>query len=139
LADLSPPESRHALTPEELRKSGAKFWSVWHGTDIIGCGALQELDAEHGEVKSMRTAVGYLRKGVAGRVLEEIIAEARNRGYRRLSLETGATAEFAPAHALYSKFGFRVCPPFNGYIEDPNSVFMTLELPSPDGESHHLE
>ena len=134
LADLSPPESRHALTLEELRKSGATFWSVWHGNDVIGCGALKELDAQHGEVKSMRTTAGYLRHGIASMVLERVIAEARRRGYRRLSLETGAAADFTPAHRLYSKHGFRACPPFNGYTEDPNSVFMTLELTAPSQE-----
>ena len=141
LAELSPPESNHALTLDELRESGAGFWSVWHGDCVVGCGALKELDAEHAEIKSMRTAAGYLRRGIAGMVLDRIIVEARKRGYQRLSLETGAAKEFGPARALYSKYGFRVCPPFNGYVEDPNSVFMTLELQvsteSPPGNRNH--
>jgi putative acetyltransferase len=128
LAEISPPESRHALNLEELRRPDVTFWSVWHKSEVIGCGALKELDAAHGEIKSMRTAPGYLRRGVASRILERIISEARGRGYRKLSLETGSMSYFEPAHRLYRKYGFRVCQPFNGYVEDPNSLFMTLEL-----------
>ena len=128
LAEISPPESRHALNLDELRKPEITFWSVWQGRDLVGCGALKELDAEHGEIKSMRTAAAHLRKGVGTLVLERIISEARRRGYRRLSLETGAMGYFMPAHRLYRKFGFEPCPPFNGYAEDPNSLFMTRKI-----------
>jgi putative acetyltransferase len=128
LAEVTPPESRHALNLDELRKPDITFWSVWHGQEVVGCGALKELDADHGEIKSMRTAAAHLRKGVASMLLKHIIAEAKRRGYRRLSLETGAMPYFKPAQSLYSKFGFRPCPPFAGYVEDPNSVFMTKEL-----------
>jgi len=128
LAEITPPESRHALNLDELRQPGVIFWSAWSGPDLVGCGALKELDPHHGEVKSMRTAKASLRKGVASKVLQQIISEAKRRGYRRLSLETGAMAPFEPARRLYSKFGFRPSGPFNGYIEDPNSSFMTLEL-----------
>lgn len=128
LAEITPPESRHALHLDELRQPAVTFWSVWQGNEVVGCGALKELDPEHGEVKSMRTAAHHLRKGVAAAVLQHIIAEAKRRGYRRLSLETGAAPWFAPAHSLYRKFGFINCLPFNGYLEDPNSLFMTREL-----------
>jgi len=124
----SPPESVHALPIEQLRKPGITFWSVWQGAELMGCGALKELDARHGEIKSMRTAEAHLRKGVAARLLEHIVAEAKRRAYRRLSLETGAPDAFAPARNLYARFGFEVCGPFGDYIEDPNSVFMTREL-----------
>ncbi len=128
LAEVSPPESRHALNLEELRKPGVTFWSAWVDNEIAGCGALKELNAQHGEVKSMRTAKAHLRKGVASMLLHEMIAEAKRRGYRRLSLETGSMAYFEPARQLYRKFGFKPCPPFIGYVEDPNSVFMAVEL-----------
>jgi len=128
MAGVSPPESRHALNLEGLRKPDITFWSVWQGHELVGCGALKELDATHGEIKSMRTAAAHLRKRVATRIVEHIIAEARRRGYRRLSLETGAMPYFAPAHKLYHKLGFRPCRPFAGYREDPNSVFMTREI-----------
>jgi putative acetyltransferase len=123
-----PPESRHALNLDGLRKPDITFWSVWQGHELAGCGALKQLDAEHGEVKSMRTAKAHLRQGVAGMLLERIISEAKRRGYRRLSLETGSMPYFEPARRLYRKFGFTICPPFAGYFEDPNSVFMTKEL-----------
>jgi putative acetyltransferase len=86
------------------------------------------LDPSHGEIKSMRTATPHLRKGVARHLLTHILSEARHRHYRRLSLETGSAAAFHPAHKLYETFGFTHCGPFNGYIEDAFSVFMTLEL-----------
>lgn len=128
MAAVSPPESRHALNLDGLRQPGITFWSVWEDGELAGCGALKELDAGHGEIKSMRVAKAHLRKGVATRMLSHLVAEARRRGYRRLSLETGSMAFFAPAHRLYAKSGFRRCGPFAGYREDPNSVFMTMEL-----------
>ena len=128
LASISPPESRHALNLDQLRQPEVTFWSVWDGPELVGCGALKELDPRHGEIKSMRTAAGHLRRGVASKVLRHIIAEAERRGYRRLSLETGATGHFKPAQNLYAKFGFEACGPFEGYVEDPNSVFLTKEL-----------
>ncbi|MEH7418135.1 GNAT family N-acetyltransferase [Neobacillus drentensis] len=124
----SPPESIHALGLDQLRKPEITFWSAWDGMELLGCGALKELDDQHGEVKSMRTSSKHLRKGVARRMLEHILDEARRRGYRRLSLETGSMAAFEPARRLYASFGFQYCEPFADYIEEPNSVFMTLEL-----------
>ena len=128
LATLSPPESMHALGIEALKKPDITFWSVWDGDELMGCGALKQLDPQHGELKSMRTAAAYLRKGMASRLLEHMIAEAKRRKYRRLSLETGARSDFKPAHGLYAKFGFQLCGPFGDYVEDPNSVFMTREI-----------
>jgi putative acetyltransferase len=128
LAEITPPESRHALNLDELRNPDVIFWSAWKGDQLVGCGALKELGPQHGEIKSMRTAQVFLRQGVAGLILQKIISEAKRRGYCRLSLETGAMEPFEPARRLYRKFGFTPCPPFAGYVEDPNSVFMTLEL-----------
>jgi len=125
---LSPPESIHALGLEKLRQPDITFWTVWEGAELLGCGALKELDASHGEIKSMRTAAAHLRKGVASVMLRHILDEAKRRGYRRLSLETGAAIAFEPARQLYARHGFVPCGPFGDYRPDPNSVFMTLEL-----------
>lgn len=124
----SPPESIHALDLAALRAPDLTFWSVWCGAELVGCGALKELDAGHGEVKSMRTATAHLRRGVGSAILAHIVAVATERGYRRLSLETGSAAAFAPARALYAGYGFETCGPFASYVLDPYSVFMTLEL-----------
>ncbi|WP_408009847.1 GNAT family N-acetyltransferase [Pseudalkalibacillus sp. A8] len=124
----SPPESIHALDLEALRKPEITFWSAWKEGELVGCGALKELDSQHGEIKSMRTSSSHLRKGAAKRILEHIIGEAKERGYRRLSLETGSMDAFVPARRLYENFGFQYCKPFADYIEDPNSMFMTKEL-----------
>ena len=128
MALVSPPESRHALDLDGLRKPGITFWTIWNGPHLAGCGALKELDKQHGEIKSMRTASAFLRKGVASQMLRHIIDEAKRRGYRRLSLETGSMEYFKPAQRLYESFGFTLCGPFSSYIEDPNSVFMIKEL-----------
>ncbi len=125
---VSPPESMHALDLEGLRKPEMTFWSVWDNRILIGCGALKELDAAHAEVKSMRTSSVYRKKGIASMLLKHIINEAKNRGYHRLSLETGSMAFFEPAQKLYLKFGFDYCAPFSEYKEDSNSVFMTKKL-----------
>jgi putative acetyltransferase len=124
----SPPESVHALALEGLRKPEITFWSVWQETELLGCGALKELDARHGEIKSMRTASVHLRKGVAAGLMRHIIEEARRRSYLQLSLETGSMDAFAPARSLYDRFGFRECGPFADYVEDPYSVFMTRKV-----------
>jgi putative acetyltransferase len=124
----SPPESVHALDIDALRRPEITFWTAWSGGDLLGCGALKELDVRHGEIKSMRTESKHLRKGVAKRLLEHIVSEAGRRGYRRISLETGSVAAFAPARRLYAGFGFAVCGPFADYVEDPYSVFMTRSL-----------
>ncbi len=128
MRQLSPPESIHALDLDELRRPEITFWTAWSGSALLGCGALKELDALHGEIKSMRTASVHRRNGVARAILAHIIEEARKRSYARLSLETGAMQAFEPARRLYASFGFSCCPPFAEYIEDSNSVFMTRML-----------
>ncbi len=124
----SPPESIHALGLEQLLKPEITFWTAWEDSQLLGCGALKNLQNQHGEIKSMRTASAHLRKGVAKRMLQHILTEAKQKGYRRLSLETGSQGAFAPARKLYESFGFQYCPPFADYRVDPNSVFMTLEI-----------
>ncbi|MGB6298025.1 MAG: GNAT family N-acetyltransferase [Rivularia sp. (in: cyanobacteria)] len=128
--EISPPESFHALDLEALRSPNITFWSAWEGSELIGCGALKELDSKSGEVKSMRTAKTHRRKGVASKILERIIKEAKRRGYNCLYLETGSFPEFACARALYIRYGFEFREPFAEYIDDPNSVFMIKKLTS---------
>ena len=128
MAQVSPPESRHALNLDGLRQPEITFWTIWNDSELAGCGALKQLDQDHGEIKSMRTAYKYQRQGVASTLLRHIIDQARRRGYRRLSLETGSMDYFRPARNLYAGFGFMTCGPFATYVQDSNSVFMTKEL-----------
>ena len=127
---LGPPESVHALDLDALRRPEITFWSAWEGDRLLGCAALKQLDPRHGEVKSMRTPEAHRRTGAGRALLNHVIAEARRRGYTRLSLETGTVAAFVPAHRLYESAGFVTTGPFAGYVEDVNSVFMTLVLAS---------
>ena len=126
--EVTPPESIHALDLERLRAPGIAAWTAWQQDTLVGCGALKQLDPSHGEIKSMHTARAYRGQGVGTAILRRLFEEARRRGYRRLSLETGSMAAFAPARALYQRHGFSFCAPFGDYREDPNSVFMTREL-----------
>jgi putative acetyltransferase len=128
MAEHSPPESIHALDLDKLRATDITFWTVWEHGELLGCGALKELDSLQGEIKSMRTAVTHLGKGVASVLVRHIIATAKERGYERLSLETGSGPAFEPAHSLYLKFGFEFCGPFADYRDDPFSRFMTLQM-----------
>lgn len=124
----SPPESVHALDLDKLRRPDVTFWVVREGEALLGCGALRQLDARHGEIKSMRTANAHRGRGVGASMLEHILAEARRRGYARLSLETGTPPAFDAARRLYARYGFVECGPFGDYVADPYSTFMALEL-----------
>lgn len=126
--ELSPPESVHALDVTALQRPDITFWSVREDHVLLGCGALKELDPCHGEVKSMRTPAALRRRGAGRAMLNHILAEARRRGYTRLSLETGPAQTFRAAHHLYESVGFRHCGPFGDYQPDPFSVFMTMDL-----------
>lgn len=122
------PGSAHALDLSGLRASDVAFWTGWDGDTLVAVGALKVLTPEHGEVKSMHTVQAARRRGFAGQMLRHIITEARARGMARLSLETGSWDYFKPAHALYQAHGFVPCGPFEGYVEDRNSLFLTLDL-----------
>jgi putative acetyltransferase len=129
MEEESPPESVHALGAEALRGADITFWCVWDGDELLGFGALKEIDATHGEIKSMRTAPAALRRGVGAAMLAHIVAAARDRGYKRLSLETGSTPAFDAAIALYARFGFAPCGAFADYRDDdPFSRFMSRAL-----------
>lgn len=112
----SPPESVHALDLEALRHPSITFWTAWDNDELLGCGALKQLSADHSELKSMRTASAHVRKGVARAILQ------------RISLETGTPAPFVAAQKLYTSEGFVECGPFANYVLDPYSLFMTKAL-----------
>ena len=131
LADMhrwSPPESVHAMPRDRLVRPDISFFTAWQGDEIAGCGALKQLEPDQGEVKSMRVAPPFLRQGVGEAILLHLMAEARARGYARLSLETGRPDEFAAARTLYSKHGFSACPPFGTYTDDGFSLCMSRAL-----------
>ena len=124
----SPKDSCHFLDFEGLKAPGVTFWSIWDKGELMGCGALKQHDTDLGEVKSMRTHADHLRKGAGAAMLVHIIASARERGLKQLSLETGSSPAFNAAHALYLRHGFTYCRAFADYKEDPFSRFMTLKL-----------
>ena len=126
--DTSPPESVHALDIDGLRHPSITFWSAWIGGELAGIGALKTIDADRGELKSMRVDDRFRGSGVGRAILRHIVAAARERGMKSLWLETGSTDEFLPARRLYESEGFTICGPFEGYTDDPFSVFMTREL-----------
>lgn len=128
MAELSPPQSIHALDLDALKHPRISFWSAWDEAELLGCGALKRLDDGHGEIKSMRTAGRHRRRGVAAAMLEHLLQEAARHGYRRLSLETGSMEGFEPARRLYARYGFDYCGPFADYRDDPHSVFMSKTL-----------
>lgn len=124
----SPPCSVHAMPIERLRAPDVTFYSAWAGERLAACGAIKQLGPAHGELKSMRADPQFRGRGAGKAVLHHLIAVARQRGYARLSLETGAPDQFLPARRLYAAHGFVECGPFGDYAEDPFSVFMTRDL-----------
>lgn len=123
--DSSPAESVHALAPDDLARDDVAFFTLRDGAAVLGMGALRRIDARHGEIKSMHIVAEARGRGLARLLLGHLLDQARAMGYARLSLETGIEPVFAPARALYHAAGFAICPPFQGYHADPNSVFMT--------------
>ena len=123
-----PPESCHALDVSGLKQPELSFWAMWEDDALLGVGALKDLGGGHGEVKSMHVAAAARGRGLGAAIIRHIIANARARGLKRLSLESGAIPYFLPARALYARHGFAECGPYQGYSDDPNSVFMTLDL-----------
>lgn len=130
-ATQSPRESIHALDIDGLKIPGLWFFGAWIGEQAVGCGALRELAPDHGELKSMHTLRERRGQGIGAHMVAHLLAVARKRGFRRVSLETGTTGGFAPARALYQRFGFRECPPFGQYGPDPFSVCLSLDLGEP--------
>ena len=130
----TPARNAHSLDSTGLRDPAVSFFSAWDGDALLGIGAIKQLDAGHAELKSMRTAPDQLRRGVARAILAHLIALARERGYARLSLETGTAPMFAPANTMYEAAGFVDCPPFGGYPASPHNRFMTLTLAPEQGE-----
>jgi putative acetyltransferase len=126
--ELSPPEQVFALDVSKLQAPNVSFWTVWEGDALLGCGALKALSATEGEIKSMRTPDKARRRGAGRAMLAHIVATARERGYHRVSLETGTHPAFGKAHRLYTSGGFEFCGPFGDYQENEHSVFMTLSL-----------
>jgi putative acetyltransferase len=125
------PGSAHALDLSGLRAPTISVWAAWMSGDLAGAGALKRLSPVEGEIKSMYTAPSARRQRVAQAMLTQIIETARSEGMERLSLETGSWPYFEPARRFYAAFGFSECGPFGDYREDPNSVFMTLDLTMP--------
>lgn len=131
LADMyatTPPESVHALDVDRLKSPDITFFSGWLNGNLMGCLAIKELDANHVELKSMRTSTFARKSGVASRLLSHALEVAKSRGYTQVSLETGSQDYFKAARNLYEKFGFSYCEPFADYKLDPNSKFMTLDI-----------
>jgi putative acetyltransferase len=124
----SPPEDVFALDTDGLRGDDVAFYSARCGGDLVGVGALRQLDGTHAEIKSMHTAEAARGAGIGRTMLEHLLGFARVRGCTRVSLETGTMDAFAPARALYESAGFTPCEPFGSYRTSPNSVCMTLML-----------
>lgn len=124
----SPPESVHAMPIERLLASDVTFYAAWAGEELAAVGALKQLDPTHGELKSMRAHPDFRGRGAGKALLDHLLAEARARGYARVSLETGRPEPFLPARRLYESHGFAECPPFGDYVSDAFSICMTREL-----------
>ena len=125
---ITPPQDVHALEPGGLADPAVTLFGYREAGRLLAVGALRELDAGHGELKAMHTLEAARRRGLAMAIARHLIAAARDRGYERVSIETGAGPGFAPARALYARLGFRPCGPFGEYRDSANSAYMTLLL-----------
>ena len=126
LRSVSPEESTHVLDIEGLKDQNIKFWSLWEGNLLMGCGALKLLNKEHGEFKSIRVEDRFRKKDNGIKILKHLIFEAKKLNIIRISVETGTGDFFTPARKLFNKCGFKLCKPFAHYKEDPNSCYMSM-------------
>jgi len=128
LRSVSPADSCHVLDIKGLKNSTIKFWSLWENEQLIGCGALKFLEEGHGELKSIRVAESFRKKGYGIKVIQHLILEAQKLNIKKISLETGAGNFFLPARKLFEKCGFKNCEPFDNYKENPDSCYMSLQI-----------
>lgn len=128
MRDSSPPEHVHALDTEGLLGPTVSFYSMRENGNLLGVGALKEIEKGHGELKSMHTRTDLRGRGLGRKLLDHLLSIARTRGYDRVSLETGTMEIFAPARNLYLSAGFEVCEPFGDYWDNEYSVCMTLRM-----------
>ena len=126
LRSVSPEGSAHVLDIEGLKDQNIKFWSLWEGNLLMGCGALKLLNKEHGEFKSIRVEDRFRKKDNGIKILKHLIFEAKKLNIKRISVETGTGDFFTPARKLFNKCGFKLCKPFAHYKEDPNSCYMSM-------------
>ncbi|TBR44685.1 GNAT family N-acetyltransferase [Marinomonas agarivorans] len=131
MQSVSPPESKHALDLSGLQAPDVTFWTAYEQEKPIACGALKQLSDTQAEIKSMRVDEKQRGRGLGSKMLSHIISEGKKRQYHSLVLETGSMAFFESARQLYLKHGFVYCQPFGNYVDDPNSVFMELNLAKP--------
>lgn len=124
----TPPYDVHALDLNGLLNPAITLFSVRRDGQLLAIGALNQLDEAHGELKAMHTVEEARRQGIGRAMVDHLLSVARQRGYQRVSLETGAMDAFGPARSLYASSGFTSCGPFGDYPESPNSAFMTLPL-----------
>lgn len=142
MRSASPPECVFALDLTGLRRPEITFLTAWRlppdaqpgdEGELVAMGALKELTPTtafgggHGELKSKRTSARHLRQGAAQAILTELLNLARERGYAKVSLETGSTSAFEPAITMYRRFGFVECGPFSDCREDPFSRFLNIK------------
>jgi putative acetyltransferase len=128
---VTPPEFAYALDGRALSAPGVRLFAAWRDDRVLAIGALSELEPGHVEIKSMRTHPDFLRQGAAARLLDFLIATARDSGYTRVSLETGTDPAYAPAVALYERAGFEPCDVLPGYAPSPHNRFLTKKLAEP--------
>ena len=125
----TPPESIHMMDASELAIPQVQFFVARDGGQPVAMGAFKQLsDPTHAEIKSMHVLVEARGRGLSKAMLAHVEGAARTAGVTRLSLETGVQPTFIAARALYERAGYAECPPFEGYWDDPNSLFMTKPL-----------
>mgnify|MGYP001352056928 FL=1 len=128
LRSVSPEGRAHVLDIEGLQDDSIKFWSIYENDELIGCGALKFLDPKHGELKSIRVADSFRKKGYGKKIIKVLIEKSRQLDLEKISIETGSGEFFLPARKLFKNSGFKDCKPFSHYVDDPNSCYMSLKI-----------
>ena len=100
------------------------FLVLTDGDQIIGTGAIRRIDDQICELKRLWLLVEYHGRGLGYRLIGELFAFARGKGFKRVWLETDRNAQ-SRAYNLYKRLGFYEILPYTNH-EDETAMELIL-------------
>ena len=118
-------EQELAGLPGEYVAPAGRLFLAREACASAGCAALRRLDASAGEMKRLYVRPKFRGRGLGQRLAGQVIAAAREAGYKRLMLDT--LPKMTSAIALYRALGFSPRGPYSE-SPTPGAIFFELRL-----------